>query len=119
MTYAIRYAEGIATAAASFVVLAFANAAQAASETNSTDAGMAFLAVALILFLLWLWLLPIFVAKTGSGKAIAAVITICFGWTLIGWVIALCLAFNDKGNYYRDLDRERYHRETMAALARR
>jgi CHASE2 domain-containing sensor protein len=60
---------------------------------NST-AGV-ILDLVLLVFGIALWLLPIGVARHRRVRGIGmiVVITLLLGWTLIGWVVALAMAF--------------------------
>lgn len=50
--------------------------------------------VAICLFAIWIYFLPTFFAhkRNAVGKGMIFVINLCFGWTLIGWLVALFMA---------------------------
>jgi hypothetical protein len=66
--------------------------------------------------LLALFFLPVFVAKTGGGKALAFLLVLLIGWTVIGWVIALVVAASNNGSYRRELAAQQRHDQMLASL---
>ena len=63
--------------------------------SGGTDSGSVVLAIFLVIFGIAVWLLPIGVARHRRvrGIGMVVVVTLLLGWTLIGWVVALAMAF--------------------------
>lgn len=56
-----------------------------------------FLAFILVLILIAMYFLPLFIAiRRGSQVGPVAVINFFFGWSVVGWIIALSMALSDK-----------------------
>jgi Superinfection immunity protein len=76
--------------------LMFTLLAQASTSTDATGVGFALLFG--LAMLVGLYFLPIIIAllrKAGNSGSVI-IINVLLGWTFVGWVVALAMAFGDR-----------------------
>ncbi len=90
-------------------------ATPALAQDNSAAAAGMMVAIIIILVLALLYFVPTAVAqyRKASNTTTVFLVNLLLGWTAIGWIVALILAFaGDSG------EQARRHREMMEALNR-
>ncbi|HTQ87464.1 MAG TPA: superinfection immunity protein [Candidatus Solibacter sp.] len=72
-------------------------------QSNSPDAGEAFVELILFLLGLFVYFIPTLVARRKRNSAAIFVLNLFLGWTLVGWVVALVWALTKDSQPGQDL----------------
>jgi hypothetical protein len=100
--------------ALSLGITAFLLARPYYSEEGTRNATLGAL---ILVLLVCMWFAPVCIARTSGGRFAVFLICLFFGWTVVGWIVALVIAVSDGNAWRREQHAQHRHEQMLEAMA--